>query len=210
MKTSGSTRQKARGGKLEAKGARSFCSSLSRHAESASGGFSLVEVTIAIGIFAFVVVGIIGLFPTALRLRTESALDTRSYMIAQQLFASVQSSPNISNVAFRDGPGLGVNNTRRTNLATGPILMGYQARSSMPYWYYYQNPDAAWSNVGGNSADIAQSVSNEITTLARLSATNVAGFTNLYQITVEVRSPPTLPLKNTRPVTFTTYHTFAN
>lgn len=184
-----------------------------RHAESALGGFSLVEVTIAIGIFAFVVVGIIGLFPTALRLRSESALDTRAYMIAQQLFASVQGSLNISNASFRDGPAMGPGNTRNTNLLTGPVVLGYQVRSAMPYYYYFQNPGAAWTNAGGADAQIAQSTVNEIDALARLSATlvtNIPGVTNLYQIRVEVRSPATLPLTNTRPVTFSTYHAFQN
>jgi hypothetical protein len=44
--------------------------------------------------------------------------------------------------------------------------------------------------------------------LARLSATNVPGWTNLYQITVEVRAPATLPLTNTKPVSFVTYQAF--
>ena len=40
---------------------RNFC-----HGEA----FSLVEVVIAIGLFAFVIVGILGLFPAALRIRS--------------------------------------------------------------------------------------------------------------------------------------------
>ena len=35
--------------------------------------FSLVEVTVAIGIFAFVIVGIIGLFPTALKMQARNS-----------------------------------------------------------------------------------------------------------------------------------------
>lgn len=173
-------------------------------------GFSLVEVTIAIGIFAFVVVGIIGMFPTALKMRSESALDTRAFMIAQQLIASVQGSPNISNVAFRDGPALGSGNTRNTNLLTGPVLLGYQVRSAMPYYFYQQNPGASWTNAGGTDPQITTSAVNEINTLALLTATNVPGFNNLYTITVQVRSPATLALSNTRPVVFTTLVSFTN
>ena len=51
-----------------------------------SAGFSLVEVTVAIGIFAFVVVGVLGLLPTALRMRAESAQETRAVMIATGAF----------------------------------------------------------------------------------------------------------------------------
>jgi type II secretory pathway pseudopilin PulG len=174
------------------------------------GGFSLVEVTIAIGIFAFVVVGIIGIFPTALKLRSESALDTRAFMIAQQLVASVQGSPNISNVAFRDGPAMGSGNTRNVNLTNGPVVLGYQVRSAMPYFYYQVNPGASWTNAGGMDAQITTSAVNEINTLAMLSATIVPGFNNLYNVTVQVRSPATLALSNTRPVVFTTMVSFTN
>jgi type II secretory pathway pseudopilin PulG len=179
---------------------RNFC-----HGEA----FSLVEVVIAIGLFAFVIVGILGLFPAALRIRSESALETRSYLIAQQLFSQVAASPNISNVTFRDGPFLGRNNSRKANLARTPIVMGYLPRTSLPYWYYADNPNSSWSNIG--SADpqlLVQQTRWEIDTLARLSATNVPGWTNLYQITVEVRAPATLPLTNTKPVSFVTYQAF--
>ena len=54
--------------------------------------FSLVEVTIAIGIFAFVIVGIMGLFPAALKQRSDAALETRAVMAAQQVFAGINGS----------------------------------------------------------------------------------------------------------------------
>ena len=189
------------------------CRPAARHSQSADGGFSLVEVVIAIGLFAFVIVGILGLFPTALRIRTESALDTRSYMIAQQLFASVAAAPNISNVPVRDGPRLVSGATRFTNILTDPFVVGYQARSSMPYFCFNTNGTAAglaWTNASGTDATVAAAAVNDINTMARLSASNVPGTANLYQITVEIRSPATLPLTNTRPVTFTTYQSFAN
>jgi type II secretory pathway pseudopilin PulG len=169
----------------------------------------LVEVVIAIGLFAFVIVGILGLFPAALRIRSESALETRSYLIAQQLFSQVAAAPNISNVTFRDGPFLGPNNSRKANLARTPIVMGYLPRTSLPYWYYADNPNSSWSNVGSADPQLrVQQTQWEIDTLARLSATNVPGWPNLYQITVEVRAPSTLPLTNTKPVSFVTYQAF--
>jgi prepilin-type N-terminal cleavage/methylation domain-containing protein len=170
-------------------------------------GFSLVEVTIAIGIFAFVIVGILGLFPTALRLRSESALETRSVMIAQQLFSQVASSPSITNVIIRDGPAMDKDRSRSANLSTDTdvVVLGYQAGSSLPYWYYSDNPGASWTNAGGADAGINESVRNQITTLARLSAFAVAGTTNLYRVTVDVRSPATIPLANAKPVSFSTF-----
>ena len=166
-------------------------------------GFSLVEVTVAIGIFAFVIVGIIGLFPTALKIRAESALETRSSMIAQQLFSQVRSSTSISNVVVRDGPAF--TGTITANLLTSVIVMGYQSRTTMPYWLYRTSPGAAWTNTGGADADVIKSAQNDINTLARLSATAVPGAKNLYQVNVDIRSPASLPLANTKPANFSTF-----
>ena len=169
-------------------------------------GFSLVEVTVAIGIFAFVIVGIIGLFPTALKIRAESALETRSSMIAQQLFSQVRSSTNIASVVVRDGPALGSENTRTANLLTSVFVLGYRSGTTMPYWYFPSSgAGAAWTNSGGANADIKLSAQNDINTLARLSATAVPGAKNLYQVNVDIRSPATLPLANTKPANFSTF-----
>ena len=186
--------------------------------------FSLVEVTVAIGIFAFVIVGIIGLFPTALRMQAESAVETRASMIAQQLFDAVDLSiaswtnpaANVfSGVVIRDGPGLISDNSRSVDLLNSnrPIVLGYMAKSSMPYYVFTQQGEKAWSN---GIADLAEppygskpnppAASNDIITLARLSAiSNVGGNPRLYQVNVEVRSPAFASLTNNRPSVFTTY-----
>ena len=167
--------------------------------------FSLVEVVISIGIFAFVIVGIVGLFPAALRIRAESALDTRAAMIAQQLMAAVDSASSLSNVVVPTGAYTGNPATRVANLLqSNPTVLGYQSRSTFPYWFYRNpTPNNSWSNVGGADSEIAESAVNEITTLVRLSSvTN--NLSNLAQITVEVRSPAALAASNSRVVTFTT------
>ena len=69
-------------------------------------GFSLVEVTISIGIFAFVIVGIIGMLPAGMRMRAESAAETRGVLISEELFAAVRAATNLSAVEVRDGPAL--------------------------------------------------------------------------------------------------------
>ena len=188
--------------------------------------FSLVEVAIAIGIFAFVIVGIIGLFPTALRIQSESAVETRSSMIAQQLFDAVDlsiakwtnPSGNVfTNVTVRDGPGLITANSRGVDITkvASPVVLGYQTKSSMPYYLYKQNGADAWTKGIGPGAGAQEppdgakvnppAISNDITTLARISAiSNIAGNPKLYQVTVEVRSPAFAALSNTTPSAFTT------
>ncbi len=61
-------------------------------------GFSLVEVTVAIGIFAFVIVGILGLFPVALKQRSDSANETRAALVAKQVFESIESSASTNRI----------------------------------------------------------------------------------------------------------------
>lgn len=166
--------------------------------------FSLVEVVISIGIFAFVIVGIVGLFPAALRIRAESALDTRAAMIAQQLMAAVDSSSSLTNVVVPTGAYTGNPATRVANLLqTNPTVLGYQSRSTFPFWFYRTTPNSSWLNAGGSDSEIAESAANEITTLVRLTSTT-NNLRNLAQITIEVRSPAALASTNSRIVTFTT------
>ena len=167
------------------------------------GGFSLVEVTIAIGIFAFVIVGILGLLPAGMRQRADSAADTRAVLIAEELLASVKVSPSLNAVTMRDGP-------RKTNvvvdLANNPVAMGYPSRTTYPFFLWNKarltapDPDAPW--VRGEMP--AEAVKNGIDILARVSARRITN--GLYQVTVEVRSPANVPLTNTRPVTLSTLH----
>jgi prepilin-type N-terminal cleavage/methylation domain-containing protein len=179
------------------------------HLQPADSGFSLVEVVIAIGIFAFVIVGIVGLFPAALRIRAESALDTRSVMIAQQLMAAVDTAPSLSNIIVPTGAYTGSPATKTANLllTNRPIVLGYASRTTFPYWDFNVSPNSSWTNAGGTDTEIVSSARNEITTLARITATT-NNLTNLAQITIEVRSPAALALSNSRVVTFTTYRPF--
>jgi type II secretory pathway pseudopilin PulG len=172
------------------------------------GGFSLVEVTIAIGIFAFVVVGIIGLLPAGMKMRADSAAETRGVLISEELFAAVRAAPGLTNVTFRRGPQFDTNNRAYVDLTLpssdqrGQLVMGYPSQTTVPYWFFYENPGSSWSNVGGSDPEISKSAMNAIDTLARVSATNIGG--NVYRVTVEVRAPASVPLANTRPSVFST------
>jgi Tfp pilus assembly protein PilV len=180
------------------------------HSESASGGFSLVEVVIAIGIFAFVIVGIVGLFPAALRIRSESALDTRATMIAQQMMSAIDSSSSLSSVVIPVGTTRGNPATRTVNLldTNTPTVIGFQSRSTLPGYYYDTSPQSTWINLGGSDAKMVQTAaSHNISSLVRVSA-STNNLTNLAQVTIQVRSPASLWISNSRVVTFTTYRPF--
>jgi type II secretory pathway pseudopilin PulG len=176
-----------------------------RFSRARMAAFSLVEVTVAIGIFAFVVVGVIGLLPAGLRMRADSAAETRGVLIAEEFFASVRAATNLSRVVVRDGPGLRAGNNRTVNLLTGQSVLGYPIQTTVPYWSFDTAPGRAWTNAGGTDAEIRRSSVNAIDTLARLSAKRLTNgvSTNLYLVTVEVRAPASLALTNTRPAVFT-------
>jgi len=170
--------------------------------------FSLVEVAIAIGIFAFVVVGVMGLLPAGLRMRAESATETRGVLIAEELFAAARSAPSLADVRFRRGPKLATNEIAYVDFTLpasdnrSQLVMGYPVQSTVPYWFFWSNPGSSWTNANGGDSEIASSAGNAIDTLARIGATKVSQ--GLYQITVQVRSPASAPLANSRVSTFTT------
>jgi uncharacterized protein (TIGR02598 family) len=55
------------------------------------GGFSLVEVVLALGVVAFAIVAILGVLPVALQTGHSAQDDTRSSQIAQDILASIAS-----------------------------------------------------------------------------------------------------------------------
>ncbi len=168
-------------------------------------GFSLVEVTIAIGIFAFVIVGILGLLPAGMRIRADSAAETRGVLISEELFASVRAATNLGAVTVRDGPGLQASNNQTINLTNGDaVVIGYPSQTTVPYFLWggkrtdVGTPESAW--VEGKMP--LGAVTNAIDTLARLSAISVGN--GLYRVSVEVRAPAVLALSNSRPISFST------
>jgi type II secretory pathway pseudopilin PulG len=178
----------------------------------AANAFSLVEVSVAIGIFAFVAVGILGLLPAGMKIRADSAQETRAVMIAQEMFSSISSSGGVKSVIMRDGPGLTAQNNVNVgegagaNLLEGSLMLGYPAQSTVPYFMWHDSrgmdPDQVWES----GAMPPGAVDNGIQTIARLRAEPAeGGIPNLYRVTCEVRSPADLPLARSAPAIFTTY-----
>jgi type II secretory pathway pseudopilin PulG len=168
--------------------------------------FSLVEVVIAIGIFSFVIVGIFGLLPAALKQRENAAEETYAVLIAEELFAGVRAAEGAKGIVMRDGPGLGQGNNVEpaADLTRGPLLLGYPSQTTVPFGLWHSSrgndPEVVWK-----TGELPQwAIENGIATLAKMSAEQVAGMPNLYQVKVEVRLPASLPLEASQPVTFTT------
>ncbi len=66
-------------------------------------GFSLVEVVLALGIVAFALVSILGLFPVALGAAKDGATETHAAMIAQLIAGQIRSQ-TVSQATFAVGP----------------------------------------------------------------------------------------------------------
>lgn len=98
-------------------------------------GFSLIEVVLALGIISFALVGIMGLFPIALKSSQESQRETRATIIAQQIVNDLRSLPgpntiivtntNVSGASAAQPVNLGVNNNISLSFdANGEVLGG--------------------------------------------------------------------------------------
>jgi uncharacterized protein (TIGR02598 family) len=68
-----------------------------------SPAFSLIEVVLALGVISFAIVGIMGLFPVALRAGLESQRETRATHIARTIFSEIQAS-SPTNAIIAVGP----------------------------------------------------------------------------------------------------------
>ena len=56
----------------------------------ASSAFSLFEIVLALGVVAFALIGIMGLFPVAMKSAQENQRETRATLIAQQIFSDLR------------------------------------------------------------------------------------------------------------------------
>jgi len=139
-------------------------------------GFSLVEVSIAIGIFAFVVVGIFSMFPAGMRQQVSSAQEALAGQTAQHVMSSIAAAPSLTNVSLvvgRSGPTNVV--FSNVNLLTTPVVLGVGGRDPIPLMPL---AGSAWTNPVADP---------KIQSVVRIAATNLA--TNLYRISIDLAHP---------------------
>jgi prepilin-type N-terminal cleavage/methylation domain-containing protein len=166
-------------------------------------GFSLVEIVVAIGIFAFVAVAILSLFSVALKMRAESNLETKSFIIAQELFSSIKMAGGLNKAIFRDGPALQLRNNQFVDLTKDSVVIGYPNGTTVPFGLWHsargQDPKLVWES--GNLQ--AWAIANQISTLAYLRAEPTQS-PNLYKVICEVKDPASLPLSKSKVIGYTT------
>ena len=173
---------------------RSGCPPWAKHAtlpayKALARGFSLVEVVLALGVIAFALVGIMGLFPVAMKSAQESQRETRATLIAQQIFSDLRVSSGANRFVI-SGPA--ANNTNGLSLASpGNIYLAFNTN-------------------GAPLAPVAPSVfSNSCPDGPAHFYVNVAvdtntGFPNLSRVQATVEAPAAAPSANRSKYTFVT------
>jgi type II secretory pathway pseudopilin PulG len=161
-------------------------------------GFSLVEVTIAIGLFAFVIVGIIGLFPAALKQRADAGFETRSVMIARQIYQGIEAGESLTAALMPDvdikWEGNPTNSTLTLKNINDGVVLGFSKQGT--------TVNHIFSNKGSWASQDVGPPQQEITTKALVEATAAAGSGNVYEVTVSVGFPANLPAARRRIETF--------
>jgi len=189
----------------------------------AAPAFTLVESVIAIGLFAFVIVGIVGLFGSALDRQRQASFETRAVMVSQQILSRIRAADSATNIAFA---------IRATNASAPPrYFMANLTDPNSEFSAIYLHGDTALAAVMPQGSYALDSTNSFIPGFepdttppetgkpaitpsgrARLSlTTNNTGNPNLYRVTIEVSEPANLPLQFRRYTnTFTTLATFPN
>lgn len=177
--------------------------------------FTLIESVVAIGIFAFVIVGIVGLFSSTLERQRLASFETRSVMISQQILARIRAADSATNLFVTRGSGTNeVKMFHSTNLTSQPINTiafyykkdGTEISGLTPSENYSSGVYASFPgyDADGRPEDIVGRARAILTT-------NGTGTTNLYRVTIEISEPANLPLEARRYTnTFTTFATFPN
>jgi uncharacterized protein (TIGR02598 family) len=202
---------------LSSRARRNFLSSRTNRFEFSSG-FTLVESVVAIGIFAFVIVGILGIFGTTLDRQRQASFETRSVLISQQILSRIRSAQSASNVAFVRGTDAGVSQEPKlfhiVDLTANPTntVVFYYKKDGTEISGVLQTNDYTNGTYSFFPAYPPETLTDDIVGRARaILTTNDTGNSNLYRVTIDVSEPANLPLPARRYTnSFTTFATFAN
>lgn len=161
-------------------------------------GFSLIEVTVAMGLFAFVIVGLLGLFPVALRQQADAGFETRAKVIADQIFQGIDASGSLNSVFLPPLIDAGKDaKLQQRPLKGNAFLLGFSDRGTALNHIYPGTGE--WEN-GDSGAGTSQ---QGVTHIALVRSQQEGGNPALHKVTVEVGYPATLPRDARRTETFT-------
>jgi type II secretory pathway pseudopilin PulG len=179
------------------------------HPKKLRAGFTLVESVVAIGIFSFVIVGMIGLLGTILERQKQAAFETRAVLIAQQAIARIRAANDPEEVFFTRGESKqgGEKMFQEHNFVSSPQIVFSFSRDGTANQAVL--PLSDWNAATLNPASSMEEgdKNNQLTkALVTLEDPDNDG---IYDLTVEVSEPGYLPY-SARPhkITFSTYAAF--
>ncbi|MDX2082355.1 MAG: hypothetical protein SFU53_16350 [Terrimicrobiaceae bacterium] len=156
--------------------------------------FSLIEIVLALAVIAFALVGIMGMFPVAMRSAQESQRETRATFIAQQIFSDLRSGSGTNRVLVATNaqpPGTSGLVTIGLNTNGSNYFIGFDA-NGQPV-----GPLAAAAFTDG-TADVA------ISFAARVAVNTNTGLSNLSRVETTVETPAAAPSTNRSRYSFVT------
>lgn len=162
-----------------------------------NGGFSLVEVVLALGIVAFALVSILGLFPVALGAAKESATETHSAMIAQLIAGQIRSQA-ASQATFASGP----------DPTVGLGSFGIPGLSNNQTWAVYDEAGQPVQRVTlpqyGDPSSVSSTIQRQCAYMVQLSIAQDVPVAGVSQLKIEVTYPGLAPVALRKTNTFIT------
>jgi len=160
--------------------------------QAQSRAFSLVEVVLALGVIAFALVGIMGLFPVAMRSAQESQRETRATLIAQQIFSDLRAFTGTNRLIVR-GPSAADASSLITNFSLAGNTNFFLSYDANGIGRTDQISTGAFSGSIPDAAFLANVVVDTNT-----------GIPNLSRIQATVEAPAAAPSANRSKYTFVT------
>jgi len=154
-----------------------------------AAAFSLVEIVLALSVIAFAIVGIMGLFPVAMRSAQESQRETRSTLIAQRIFSDLRTLTS-TNRLVNSGPQLSDTNT--LDLSTNTTL------------YLAFSPEGTPVKAITDSEFSNPYTPTNALFLARVSVDTNTGSSNISRVQTVVETPAAAASTNRSRFTFVT------
>jgi type II secretory pathway pseudopilin PulG len=144
---------------------------------------------LALGVIAFALVGIMGLFPVAMKTAQESQRETRATLIAQQIFSDLRVASGTNRFVI-SGPS--VSNTNGLSLANATNLyLAYDTNGS-------PMASISASDFFNSYGDVSASL------LANVTVDTNTGTSNLSRVQATIEAPAAVPSANRTKYTFVT------
>ena len=151
--------------------------------------FSLIEVVLALGVIAFALVGIMGLFPVAMKSAQESQRETRATLIAQQIFSDLRVSAGTNRFVI-SGPTASTTNGLSLS-SDGNLYLAFGTNGS-------PLASVTTSDFTNSYPDLTASF------LANISVDTNTGTSNLSRVQTTIETPAAAPSTSRAKYTFVT------